>query len=234
MSVHRLPISLLFVALAFGHEIEPKRPLSPAQDLRVRQDASSIVVSGETFSYTFRKANGLISEIQVLGRTLTDGTPVPDLMAAEQLDPAYSPYRARHETQARVTLVSSAPDRAVIYSEGAYTAEDGRRFPLRYVITYDISIVGVVLVGVKNSASDTCTLRWLMLSAGAALLPRPLLPNCRCKERGLPGSPCPDACSNRRTAPSGWNSPSTATATSCSSHNRPSRSYSLLWVQGVA
>lgn len=152
-------------ALALGYDIEPKLPLSAAQELKVARIAGGVVVSGETFVYTFHSANGLIGSIKVLGRELL-AAPVPDLMAAGQFDAAFSPYLARHETQARVAVVSAAPDRVVIEAHGAYTAADGRPFPLRYSLRYEISIDGVVLVSVDNTAEAPCTLRWLRLSAG--------------------------------------------------------------------
>ena len=157
---------MAFPIVAAGFDIEPKHPLSARQELRVVQDERSIKVSGETFAYTFRKDNGLIGAVEVLGRELTGGTPIPDLTLAEHLDPDFFPFAARHETRARVTLVTATPARLVIEAEGDYTAQDGRRFPLRYSLKYDLSIDGVILVGVANHATGPCTLRWLRLSAG--------------------------------------------------------------------
>ena len=164
-----LAVSLFFALVTVpvtGFDIEPKRPLSPSQELKVTQDGRSITVSGETFTYTFRKDNGLIGSVKVLGREMTDGVPVPGLMVAEHLDSAFSPYLARYETAAHVELVADKA-RAVVRAEGAYTAADGRRFPLRYDLTYDISIDGVILVTLRNTATEACSFRWLMLSAGA-------------------------------------------------------------------
>jgi len=152
--------------IAFPYDIEPKRPLSAAQELKVARIAGGVTVSGETFAYTFQSANGLIGSVKVLGRELL-AAPVPDLMAAEQFDPAVSPYLARHETQGTVKVVTSSPDRVVIEGEGAYTAQHGRRLPLRYSLRYEISIDGVMLVSLTNTASAPCTLRWLRLSAGS-------------------------------------------------------------------
>jgi hypothetical protein len=152
---------------AADFDIEPKRPLVSAQELRVIRDAGSITVSGETFAYTFSKDNGLIASVEVLGREMTGGTPIPDLFAAEHLDPDFSPYAARNERHARVTLLSATPSHVVIEAEGAYTAQDGRPFPLRYSLRYDLSIDGVILINVVNSATGPCTIRWLLLSAGA-------------------------------------------------------------------
>ncbi|HSB16342.1 MAG TPA: DUF6259 domain-containing protein [Bryobacteraceae bacterium] len=157
---------LLFAGAATG-VVEPKRPMSPEQELRVREEARSIVVSGETFAYTFSKESGLISSVQILGNVITDGTPIPDLILAEHLDRSFSQYTARRETQARLSVASAGPAHVVVAAEGAYTAQDGRRFPLRYSITYDISIDGVILVAVRNSAVEDCTFRWLTLSGGA-------------------------------------------------------------------
>ena len=98
---------------------------------------------------------------------MTGGTPIPDLSVAEHLDPDFSPYAARNERHARVTLLSATPSHVVIEAEGAYTAQDGRPFPLRYSLRYDLSIDGVVLINVVNSATGPCTIRWLLLSAGA-------------------------------------------------------------------
>jgi hypothetical protein len=151
---------------AFG-EIQPKRPLSPQQELRVTEDARSVTVSGETFAYSFSRENGLISAVRVMGREVTDGTPIPDLVAAEQLNPDVSPYAARREKRAALRIRSAAPAQVVVVAEGRYTAEDGKLFPLRYSISYEISIDGVVLVAVTNTALDDCSLRWLTLSGGA-------------------------------------------------------------------
>jgi hypothetical protein len=156
-----------FPLIAANFDIEPKRPLSAGQELRVVQDERSIKVCGETFTYTFLKDNGLIGTVQVLGRELTGGTPIPDLSVAEHLNPDFSPFAARFETRARLTLVTVTPSRVVIEAEGAYTAQDGGRFPLRYNLKYDLSIDGVILVDVSNHATGPCTLRWLRLSAGA-------------------------------------------------------------------
>lgn len=157
---------LLFVRAAAG-VIEPKRPQSPAQELKVREEARSIVVSGETFAYTFSRDSGLITSVRVLGNEITDGTPIPDLILAEHLDRTYSQYAARRETQARVSVSAAEPARVVIAAEGAYTSQEGKRFPLRYAITYDISIDGVILAAVRNTAVEECTFRWLTLSGGA-------------------------------------------------------------------
>ena len=164
----RLTFLLLFIfqALPLRAEIEPKRPLGPQQQLKVQQQGRQLIVTGETFDYSFSKANGLISGVKVLGQEITDGTPIPDLMVAEQLDPSVSPYAARHEARAQVSLVSEGPARVVIHAQGTYTAEEGKRFPLRYSITYDISIDGVILVTVDNTALEACTFRWLSLSGG--------------------------------------------------------------------
>jgi len=148
-------------------EIEPKRPLTPEQELKVTENANSVMISGETFSYTVNRVNGLIGSVRVAGREITDGTPIPDLILAEQLNPDYSPYAARRERHARVTITSADPSRVLIATEGQYVSEDGKRFPLHYSITYDISIDGVVLVTVNNIALDNCSLRWLTLSGGA-------------------------------------------------------------------
>src|SRR5664280_1926350 len=63
--------------MALG-QIEPKRPFSQEQELRVTQDAGSVTVSGATFSYVFNRENGLIGAVRVLGNDITGGTPIPD------------------------------------------------------------------------------------------------------------------------------------------------------------
>src|ERR1019366_721873 len=110
---------LLFISpiLAFG-QIEPKRPLAPEQELRVTRDAGSVTVSGATFSYILNRENGLIGAVRVLGNDITGGTPIPDMVLAEQLDPDYSPYAARREKHAHLTVASENPSRVVITSEG--------------------------------------------------------------------------------------------------------------------
>jgi hypothetical protein len=121
--------SLLFVLpiLAVA-EIEPKRPLGPEQQLKVTEGVNSVTISGETFSYTVNRENGLIASVRVAGREITDGTPIPDLILAEQLNPDYSPYAARREKRARVTVRSADPSRVVIVAEGQYASEDGKRW----------------------------------------------------------------------------------------------------------
>ena len=168
----RLPsVALLLLSVlpvrASDFDIEPKRPLSAAQELRVAQDDRSIKVSGETFAYTFRKDSGLIGAVEVLGRNITGEAPIPDLAVAEHLDPDFSPYAARNETNARVCLLVASPARVVIEAEGGYAAPDGRRFPLRFTLRYEVSIDGVILVNLVNSATGPCDFRWLLLSAGA-------------------------------------------------------------------
>lgn len=146
---------------------ESKRPLSRDEELRVRDDAKSIVVSGATFSYTFDKKNGLIDSVVVLGREISDDTPIPNLVLAEHLDRSFSPYAASRETEALIRIASAAPERVLIEAQGSYTGEDGKKFPLSYRLSYDISIDGVVLVTVANTALEDCSFRWLTLSGGA-------------------------------------------------------------------
>jgi hypothetical protein len=144
-----------------------KRPLSPEQNLRVTEAAESITVSGETFAYTFSRANGLITGARVLGEELLAGVPIPNLELAEQLDRNFSPYSASRETQASLTVRENGPARVVIHAEGGYVSEAGARFPMVYSITYDIAIDGVVIVDVKNTARGERWFRWLRLSGGA-------------------------------------------------------------------
>jgi hypothetical protein len=150
-----------------GVAIEPKRSLSKAQELKIVQDQTTVTVSGETFSYVLSKEHGLIRSIRVLGEELIADRPVPDLMVAEQLDRTFSPYRASNEVHANLTLDSHTPDKAVIRAEGAYTSETGQPFPLRYAVTYEITIDGVILIRVDNRAVRDCSFRWLTLSSGA-------------------------------------------------------------------
>ncbi len=159
-------IGVLIPAAVLAYDIEPKRPLSAAQELKTARVAGGVTVSGETFSYSFDSSNGLINSVRVLGRELLAG-PVPDLMAAEQFDPGYAPYMARYEKHGRLSVVSSRQDRVIIEGAGVYTGAEGRRLPLAYAMRYEISIDGVILVSLTNTASAPCTLRWLRLSAGA-------------------------------------------------------------------
>ncbi len=158
---------LLFTGAATAVTLEIKQPLNTGQELKVQQDSAVIVVSGETFAYTFSRQNGLITSVRVLDREITDGTPIPDLVVAEHLDRNASPYLASRETQASVSVTNAGPSRVVITAEGAYTGEHGARFPLRYALSYDIAIDGVALVSVRNSAVGDCGFRWLALSGGA-------------------------------------------------------------------
>jgi Domain of unknown function (DUF6259) len=151
----------------FDAAVEPKRPLSAEQNLKVSEQAESVTVSGETFAYTFSKANGLITGVRVLGEELLVGVPVPNLELAEQLDRNFSPYSASRETRARLTIRTSEPARVVIQAEGGYVSEAGARFPLDYSITYDIAIDGVVIVDVNNTARGERWFRWLRLYGGA-------------------------------------------------------------------
>ena len=118
--LNRIAFLLLFLlpALPLRADIEPKRPLEPQEQLKVQQDGRHLIVSGETFDYSFSKANGLISGVKVLGQEITDSTPIPDLWVAEQLDPDVSPYSARHDTRAEVSLVLEDPVRMVIRARG--------------------------------------------------------------------------------------------------------------------
>jgi hypothetical protein len=163
--------ALLFICFvrltASDFNIEPKRPLSATEELKVTQTDSLIRVAGETFSYAFRKDNGLIGSVEVLGREITGGTPLPDLAVAEHLNPNHSRYMARNETSARIKLAIADAQRVVLEAEGGFVAQDGRRFPLRYAVSYDISIDGVVLIKVEQSATGPCSFRWLTLSSGS-------------------------------------------------------------------
>ena len=147
--------------------VEAKRPISPEQNLKVSDEAASVTVAGETFEYTFSKANGLITGVRVLGQQLLAGVPVPNLELAEQLDRNFSPYSASRETQARLAIRTNEPARVVIQAEGDYVSEAGARFPLAYSVTYDIAIDGVVTIDVNNTARGERWLRWLRLSGGA-------------------------------------------------------------------
>ena len=146
---------------------EPKRPLSAEQNLKVTEEAASVTVSGETFEYTFSKANGLITGVRVLGEELLAGIPIPNLELAEQLDRNFSPYSASRETQARLMVKQNEPARVVIQAEGSYVSEAGARFPMVYSVTYDIAIDGVVIIDVNNTARGERWFRWLRLSGGA-------------------------------------------------------------------
>jgi len=158
---------LCAVALPPAQAMEIKQPLNPEQELKVSQDPECISVSGETFSYRFSKQNGLIEAVHVLGREITDGSPIPNLTVSEHFNPNLSSYAASRETAARVTVAEAGPARVVIRAEGAYVAEDGKKFPLQFAISYDISIDGVILVAVNNTALEDCMFRWLTLSGGA-------------------------------------------------------------------
>ncbi|MGA8183455.1 MAG: DUF6259 domain-containing protein [Terriglobia bacterium] len=147
--------------------LDPKRPLSAEQNLKVSEEAESVTVLGETFEYTFSKANGLITGVRVLGEELLAGVPIPNLELAEQLDRNFSPYSASRETQARLTVKKNEPARVVIQAEGSYVSEAGARFPVFYSITYDIAIDGVVIIDVNNTARGERWFRWLRLSGGA-------------------------------------------------------------------
>ena len=147
--------------------IEPKRPISPEQNLKVAEEAGAVTVSGETFAYTFSKANGLITSVRVLGEELLAGVPVPNLELAEQIDRNFSPFSASRETQARLIIRKSGPGQVTLQAEGSYVSETGARFPLAYSITYDIAIDGVVIIDVNNTARGERWVRWLRLSGGA-------------------------------------------------------------------
>jgi hypothetical protein len=146
--------------------IPAKLPLTDAQRLKVAQEGEAIVVSGETFAYTFSRQTGLIDRVEVLGEVLTDG-PTPDLTLAENIDRTVSPYAARYERNAHASVVSSDPARVRIAASGQFASTDGRRFPLRYAISYDVFIDGVVGVAVEYTAVEDCSFRWLTLSGGA-------------------------------------------------------------------
>jgi hypothetical protein len=150
-----------------GATVEPKRPLTAEQSLKVSEEAGAVTVSGETFAYTFSKGNGLITSLRALGKELLADVPVPNLELAEQLDRNFSPYSASRESQARVGIRTNEPSRVVIQAEGSYVSETGARFPVVYSITYDIAIDGVVIIDVNNTARGERWLRWLRLSGGA-------------------------------------------------------------------
>ena len=51
--------------------IEAKKPFLPAEELRLQERADMVIVSGETFSYTFQRSNGLLGKVEVLDTDLT-------------------------------------------------------------------------------------------------------------------------------------------------------------------
>ncbi|TMB54705.1 MAG: hypothetical protein E6J47_07770 [Chloroflexi bacterium] len=143
-----------------------KLPLTDGQRLRIAESGEAVTVSGETFAYHFSKRNGLIDRVEVLGDALTDG-PIPDLTLAENIDRTVSPYAARHERAGQLSVLSADPARARLAATGQLTSLDDRRFPLRYAITYDVFIDGVVGVAVEYTSLEDCWFRWLSLSGGA-------------------------------------------------------------------
>ncbi len=60
--------------IAFAYDIEPKRPLSAAQELKVAHIGGGVTVSGETFAYTFQSANGLVGSVKVAGAGAARGS----------------------------------------------------------------------------------------------------------------------------------------------------------------
>jgi hypothetical protein len=73
--------------LALGFPAEAKRPFALEEKLRIHQGPTAQAVSGQTFSYASRGDNGLIGEVQVLGRDIGGGVPIPNLAVAGRFDP---------------------------------------------------------------------------------------------------------------------------------------------------
>jgi hypothetical protein len=170
-------LSLVAVALAeaslpesrlLPFEPTPKLPIRSGDALVVTEDDDSVTVTGDTFSYTFAKANGLMTGLQVLSDDFSraKGFALPNPYVSSERDPRDGLYAIRNEASAEFQVVEARPERVILSASGHYRSQSGESFPLCYTITHRIYIDGLDIVTLRNEVEADCELRWLSLSSG--------------------------------------------------------------------
>ncbi len=144
----------------------PKLPMRPEEALQARDEGGLFVVAGQTFAYTFSKANGLMTGLQVLSDDFSarKSFALPDAYLSPERDPREKRFAMRHEGAAEFTVVETSPERVMLRASGHYRSEAGEPFPIRYTITHRIYIDGLDIITIQNQAESDCELRWLCLS----------------------------------------------------------------------
>ena len=157
-------------------EPTPKMPVRPEEELKVRESARSVTVSGETFRYTFSKGNGLLTGLQVLEDDFSarKGFALPDAWLSAERDPRRGRFSICSEKAAEFRVVEARPERVILAASGHYRSENGEAFPVRYTITHRVYIDGLDITLIANEAESDCELRWLSLSG--ATVPARLCP----------------------------------------------------------
>ena len=155
-----------------------KLPIRPEEELVVRQRAKSLTVSGETFAYTFSRANGLMTGLTVLDDEFSsiESFALPDGYVTAEKDPRRGRFTIANEKSADFRVVESRPDRVILTATGRFRSAKGEAFPVRYAITHRIYIDGLDIVTMECKAERDCELRWLVLSKTS--LPATLCPYC--------------------------------------------------------
>ncbi len=143
-----------------------KLPIRPEEQLAVRQKARSVTVTGETFSYTFSRANGLMTGLRVLEDDFSSmkGFGLPDGYVSSERDPRKQRFRMANEKAAQFRVVEARPERVILQARGRFRSSGGEAFPIRYTITHRIYIDGLDIVTIRCEAEKECELRWLVLS----------------------------------------------------------------------
>jgi hypothetical protein len=143
-----------------------KRPLRKGEELVVRETSASVKVSGQTFSYTFSRANGLLTRLRVLEDDFSSakGFALPDAYLSPEKDPREHQFSLSHERSAKLHLLEASPERVILRARGRFRSAQGEAFPIRYTITHRIYIDGLDIVTMTCDAERDCTVRWLTLS----------------------------------------------------------------------
>ena len=145
---------------------ERRAILDASRKLQIIEHDFSIVVEGETFRYTFLRSNGLISQIEVCGDPFSSPSRpfLPDLYLSDAIEPRPQNYAARYEGKGACTIRSQEDAKIVIQSRGGYFSPDGKAFPMRYTINYEICFDGAIFIKVTHEAVSDGVLRWLCFS----------------------------------------------------------------------
>jgi len=147
-------------------EPTPKLPVRPGEELVVRESAGSVTVRGQTFSYTFSKASGVMTRLRVLEDEFSSvkGFALPDGYVSAEKDPREKRFTMGNEKSARFRVVEARPERVILTAAGRFRSAKGEAFPVRYTMTHRLYIDGLDIVTMRCEAERECQVRWLTLS----------------------------------------------------------------------
>ena len=130
--------------------------------LTIAEDRDFIIVKGGTFEYYFTKSNGMIRYIRVKGKDILI-EPLEIFVS-----PSRNPFRVRfssvYESEATCNIVKRTEEEVIIESSGYLKNEAGEVIPIKYVVKYDISPDGFVLIDVSLIGTGEVNINWLCYS----------------------------------------------------------------------